>query len=103
MLSWSYTAEANASGCTRTATISVTVEDSVGSATEIAWEEGGVTVSFVAIPAPRYDIIRSSSPEGAYSTVHSFDMDADGEYSWTDTQPENPQGYYKLKYPGTPP
>ncbi len=98
--SFTYTTAANSYGCSKTATITVTVTDQVGSATEIAYNAGGVTVTFAAIPSVSYDILHSGALNGIYTNVHTFTAPSAGVYSWTDNNPSNP-GFYRLKYPGT--
>lgn len=85
---------------TATATVTVNVAASYGSGQAIAYDSGGVTVTFSAIPGFGYDVERAEDVNFTVNLTNlvTTNAPADGQFSVTDGSPPNPTGYYRLKY-----
>lgn len=89
---------------TASANINVTVQDNGGTAQNIAFENGALTVTFQAVPGLHYDVERAQDPGGPWSALAGYaniTPNSGGKITVTDTQPDGwSQAYYRLKWLG---
>lgn len=89
---------------TASANINVTVQDNGGTAQNIAFENGTLTVTFQAVPGLHYDVERAQDPGGPWSALAGYaniTPNSGGKITVTDTQPDGwSQAYYRLKWLG---
>ena len=85
---------------TATATITITTTTTYGTAVGITNGVAGVTVTFAGIPGFNYVIERAPDVnEGPWTTLLNTNAPANGLFSYTDTDPPSPTGYYRTRTP----
>jgi hypothetical protein len=85
-------------GCaTASGTVTVTAVVPGGVAQSITYSAGGVTINFAGIPTYQYEIQRSATADfsSGYTVLTTVTAPADGLFSYTDTSPLQPTGFYR--------
>jgi hypothetical protein len=99
--SFTYTVTSVNGGCTSASgTVSITAVTVGGIAQNISYNAGGVTVRFAGIPGYSYEIQRSATSDFAsYTVLLTTNAPAGGLFSFTDSSPLNPNGFYRTLHP----
>jgi hypothetical protein len=85
-------------GGTDTKTVTVQVVNQGGTAQNVSYDAGGVTVIFAGIPGQTYDVQRSANPGFTTPAVMTITQaPSAGVFSYRDSNPGNPSSYYRLK------